>query len=125
MFSYVNAEQRIAGSSSAADSGDDGCALHEVSGEFDRLYAAGGRPSRAGETAASLAAAGIVRAAERAFADGRDELQPAVPLVRGLEMDDEVWDVTVFTKNRERLLGGEVAQKFLAAVIQQARRRGC
>ena len=30
----------------------------------------------------------------------------------GLTMDDEVWDVTVFTKNRERLLEGEIAGKF-------------
>src|SRR2546422_11764621 len=33
----------------------------------------------------------------------------------GLEMDDAVWDVTVFTKNRERLLAGEISQKFLQA----------
>jgi IS5 family transposase len=39
----------------------------------------------------------------------------------GLEMDDEVWDVTVFTENRERLIAGEVAQKFFAAVLKQAR----
>jgi len=38
----------------------------------------------------------------------------------GLNMDEEVWDVTVFTKNRERLLRGEIAQKFLQAVIGQA-----
>jgi len=38
----------------------------------------------------------------------------------GLEMDDEVWDVTVFTKNRERLIVGAVAQKFFAAVVEQA-----
>jgi IS5 family transposase len=42
----------------------------------------------------------------------------------GLEMDDEVWDVTVFTKNRERLLAGAVAQKFFAAVVEQARGTG-
>ena len=30
----------------------------------------------------------------------------------GLSIDDPVWDVTVFTKNRERLLEGEVAQGF-------------
>jgi hypothetical protein len=35
-------------------------------------------------------------------------------------MDDRVWDVTVFTKNRERLLRGEIAQKFLEQVIFQA-----
>ena len=32
----------------------------------------------------------------------------------GLSMDDPVWDVTVFTKNRERLLAGDIAQAFFA-----------
>lgn len=41
----------------------------------------------------------------------------------GLSMDDAVWDVTVFTKNRERLLDGEVAQAFLAQVVDYARER--
>ena len=39
----------------------------------------------------------------------------------GLEMDDRVWDVTVFTKNRERLIAGEVSQRLLGAVLEQAR----
>ena len=39
----------------------------------------------------------------------------------GLNIDDPVWDVTVFTKNRERLLVGEVAQGFFNAVVEQAR----
>jgi hypothetical protein len=39
----------------------------------------------------------------------------------GLAMDAPVWDVTVFTKNRERLLDGDVAAKFMAAVLGQAR----
>ncbi len=38
----------------------------------------------------------------------------------GLSMDDAVWDVTVFTKNRERLLAGEVAQGFFQQVVAQA-----
>src|ERR1700751_2513584 len=42
----------------------------------------------------------------------------------GLSMDDQVWDVTVFTKNRDRLLKGEVAEAFFAAVLAQARQRG-
>ena len=42
----------------------------------------------------------------------------------GLGMDAEVWDVTVFSKNRERLIAGEVAQKFFAAVREQAERAG-
>jgi len=41
----------------------------------------------------------------------------------GLELDDEVWDVTVFTKNRERLIGGEVSQELLAAVLAEAQEK--
>ena len=33
--------------------------------------------------------------------------------------DDPVWDVTSFTKNRDRLLVGEIAGKFLATVLAQ------
>jgi transposase len=39
----------------------------------------------------------------------------------GLEMDDMVWDVTVFTKNRERLIAGEASQQLLVAVLGEAR----
>jgi len=37
-----------------------------------------------------------------------------------LRPDDDVWHPTVFTKNRDRLLAGEIAQRFLEAVLQQA-----
>jgi IS5 family transposase len=39
----------------------------------------------------------------------------------GLNMDDPIWDVTVFTKNRERLLDGDIAEAFFQAVLKQAR----
>ena len=42
----------------------------------------------------------------------------------GLNLDDPVWDVTVFTKNRERLLKGAVAEGFFTAVVDQARAQG-
>jgi transposase len=42
----------------------------------------------------------------------------------GLNMDDAIWDVTVFTKNRERLLDGDVAEAFFQAVLRQARELG-
>jgi transposase len=42
----------------------------------------------------------------------------------GLNIDDPVWDVTVFTKNRERLLVAEVAQGFFTAVLDQADAQG-
>ena len=42
----------------------------------------------------------------------------------GLNLDEPVWDVTVFTKNRERLLAGAVAEAFFTAVLEQARGHG-
>jgi transposase len=39
----------------------------------------------------------------------------------GLDMDDEVWDATVFTKNRDRLLRGDIAQVFFQRVVGQER----
>src|SRR5450759_855507 len=42
----------------------------------------------------------------------------------GLNLDDEVWDATVFTKNRDRLLEAEVAKDFLRLVVEQARGQG-
>ena len=42
----------------------------------------------------------------------------------GLNMDDPIWDPTVFTKKRERLLAGESAQAFFARVLAQARQHG-
>jgi transposase len=41
----------------------------------------------------------------------------------GLNMDDPIGDVTVLTKNRERLLDGAIAEAFFQAVFQQARER--
>lgn len=42
----------------------------------------------------------------------------------GLEIDDPVWHPTTFTKDRDDVLGGEVAQAFFAAVVGQAREAG-
>jgi transposase len=42
----------------------------------------------------------------------------------GLNMDDEVWDPTVFTKNRNRLLEADVAKKFFQLVVEQAQSQG-
>src|SRR5215469_10874171 len=39
----------------------------------------------------------------------------------GLNMDDPVWDVTVYTKNRDRLLQGDVAHKFFDLVLAEAK----
>ena len=42
----------------------------------------------------------------------------------GLNADEEVWDPTTFTKNRDRLLDADVAQEFLAQVVAQAQSKG-
>jgi hypothetical protein len=41
----------------------------------------------------------------------------------GLNIDETIWDVTVFTKNRERLLDGDIAAAFFQAVLEQALER--
>jgi transposase len=123
VFSYVSAEQRIAADHplrrirAMTDAG-----LREMSAELDALYAAGGRPSIAPERLLRALLLQILysRRSERLL---MEEMNYNL-LFRwfvGLEMDDEVWDVTGFTKNRERLIAGAVAQKFFAAVLQQAR----
>ena len=42
----------------------------------------------------------------------------------GLNLDEEVWDATTFTKNRDRLLEADVAKQFLTEVVQVARAKG-
>ena len=122
VFSYVSAEQRIASDHPLRQiRATTDAALRELSSEFDALYAAGGRPSIAPERLLRALLLQILYSgrSERLL---MEEMNYNL-LFRwfvGLEMDDEVWDVTVFTKNRERLVGGEIAQKFLQQVVQQA-----
>ena len=42
----------------------------------------------------------------------------------GLSMDDVVWDATVFRKNRDRLLDGDIARKFMTSVLNLPQVRG-
>ncbi len=123
VFSYVRAEQRIAGDHPLRQiRAMTDAALRTLSGELDKLYAAGGRPSIAPEKLlrALLLQVLYSRRSERLLMEEMD-YNLLFRWFVGLEMDDEVWDVTVFTKNRERLIAGEVAQKFLQAVVEQAR----
>src|SRR5207245_886009 len=99
--------------------------LAELSPEFGQLYSRVGRPSIAPEKllrALLLQVLYTVRS-ERLLME-----QPHYNLLFrwfvGLEMDDPVWDATVFTKNRERLLAGDVARVFFDRVLAQARGRG-
>ena len=102
-----------------------GAALVRLDGDFAAIYAPIGRPSIPPEQ--------LVRALLlQAFYTVRSERQLMEQLdynmlfrwFIGLGIDDPVWDVTVFTKNRERLLGGEIAAKFFAAVLDDAQVKG-
>jgi len=97
--------------------------LRSLSAEFDRLYAASGRPSIAPEY--------VLRALLlQAFYSVRSERQLVEQLdynllfrwFVGLSMDDAVWNHAVFSKNRDRLLNSEVAQRFFAEVNRLATR---
>ena len=99
--------------------------LRALSPEFDRMYAGVGRPSIAPEKllrAQMLQMLYSVRS-ERLL---MEEIDYSI-LFRwfiGLNLDEEVWDATTFTKNRDRLLEADVAKQFLAEVVELARARG-
>jgi len=126
MFSYVSAEQRVPKDHPLrairvmADA-----ALKEASWRFDAVYAGNGRPSIAPEKllrALLLQVLYTVRS-ERLLMEQLD-YNFLFRWFVGLNIDDPVWDVTVFTKNRERLLVAEAAQGFFNAVVEQVRAQG-
>ncbi len=96
--------------------------LGRLSPQFDRMYASEGRPSIAPEKmlrAQLLQMLYSVRS-ERLLMEEIDYSMLFRWFV-GLNLDEEVWDATTFTKNRDRLLEAEVAKLFLAQVVAQAR----
>jgi len=100
-------------------------ALRQISASFDELYSHTGRPSIAPEMLlrALLLQALYSIPSERLLMEQLD-YNLLFRWFVGLSMDAEVWDATVFTKNRERLIAGEVTQKFFVAVRAQAERAG-
>jgi transposase len=97
-------------------------ALGALSADFGALYAPLGRPSIAPEKllrALLLQAFYSIRS-ERQLME-RLEFDLLFRWFVGLGIDDAVWDHSVFSKNRDRLLDGEIAAKFLAAVLTQPR----
>jgi len=123
MFSYVSSEQRIPADHplrpirAMTDE-----VLRQLSRRFARLYARTGRPSIAPEKllrALLLQVLYSVRS-ERLLME-QLEYNLLFRWFVGLSLDDRVWDVTVFTKNRDRLLGGDVAEAFFQRVLDLAR----
>jgi transposase len=126
IFSYVSPEERVRKDHplrTVRAMVDE--VLKRLSRRFDTMYAKVGRPSIPPEQmlrAQLLQLLYSIRS-ERLL---MEEIDYSV-LFRwfiGLNLDDEVWDATVFTKNRDRLLEGDVAKEFLAHVVEQARGQG-
>jgi len=125
MFSYLSPEQRVRPDHplrairAMAD-----LALWSMSARFEKMYSQTGRPSIPPEKllrAQLLQMLYSIRS-ERLL---MEEIDYSV-LFRwfvGMNMDEAVWDVTVFTKNRDRLLDGDVAREFLGEVVRQAQEK--
>ena len=126
MFSYVTPEARVRPDHplrpirTMTDA-----ALQRLSPRFDRLYSTTGRPSIAPEQllrALLLQMLYSIRS-ERLL---MEELDYSV-LYRwfvGLSLDDPVWDATTFTKNRDRLLDGDIADAFFTEVLAAIKGEG-
>jgi len=123
MFSYLSPEERVPEKHplrAIRRMTDE--VLKGLSAKFEELYSATGRPSIAPEKllrALLLQILYTVRS-ERLL---MEQLQYNL-LFRwfvGLNMDEPVWVATVFTKNRDRLLEGEIARLFFDGVLAQAR----
>jgi transposase len=122
LFSYVDLEARVRSDHplrrirAFADA-----ALEALSEEFSKLYAMRmGRPSIAPEMLlrAMLLQAFYSIRSERQLME-RLEFDLLFRWFVGLGIDDAAWDHSTFSKNRDRLLEGEIAAKFLAAVLAQ------
>ena len=123
MFSYVSPERRVPKDHPLRPIREmvDG-ALKELSARFEVIYSRVGRPSIAPEKLlrALLLQVFYTIRSERLLMEQLD-YNLLFRWFVGLEMDDAVWDVTVFTKNRQRLLDGDIAEEFFNQVLSQAR----
>jgi transposase len=121
LFSYIDLETRVPKDHplrAIRDIANE--ALAGLSGDFAALYAPLGRPSIPPEKLlrASLLQAFYSIRSERQLME-RLEFDLLFRWFVGLGIDDPVWDHSVFSKNRDRLLEGEMAAKFLAAILAQ------
>ena len=126
LFSYVSQEERIPQNHplrTIRAMSDE--VFAPLTKRFDRLYSDTGRPSIPPEhllRALLLQVLYSIRS-ERLLMEQLD-YNLLYRWFVGLNMDDEVWDASVFTKNRDRLLEGEIADLFFDQVMAIARKRG-
>src|SRR5579863_3659363 len=99
-------------------------ALTQMSGRFDEIYGNEGRPSIAPERLlrALLLQMFYTIRSERMLME-QLEYNLLFRWFVGLSANEPVWHPTVFTKNRDRLLEGAVAEEFFSLVVGQARAR--
>src|ERR1043165_1722558 len=123
MFSYLSPEQRVpANHPLRAIRQVTDTILKELSPVFSTMYSVMGRRSIPPEKllrALLLQILYTVRS-ERMLME-QLEYNLLFRWFVGLNMDEPVWDVTVFSKNRDRLFEGDVAEKFFQLVLTQAR----
>src|SRR3984893_13982074 len=123
LFSYVDLEDRVPAKhplrTIRAIVND---VLVALDAEFERLYEGTGRQSVAPERLlrASLLQAFYSVRSERQLMEQID-YNLLFRWFVGLGIDDAVWDHSTFSKNRDRLLDGEIAARFLTAVLAQPR----
>ena len=124
LFSYVDLEARVRADHPLRPiRAIVNSALDRLSAEFDTLYATGaGRPSIPPERLmrALLLQAFYGLRSERQLME-RLEFDLLFRWFVGLGIDDVAWDQTSFGKNRDRLLAGDVAARFLAEVLADAK----
>jgi len=96
--------------------------LRELDADFSELYADAGRESIPPEKLlrAQLLMAFYTIRSERQLVE-QINYNLLFRWFVGFSMDDEVWNHSTFTKNRDRLLAGEVAHRFFAGVLGQAK----
>ena len=126
LFSYIDLEKRISADHPLRVIREiANAALKALSSDFDALYSPIGRESIPPERllrALLLQAFYSIRS-ERQLVE-RIDTDLLFRWFVGLGIEDPVWDATTFTKNRDRLLDGEVASKFLAAVLAHDKVKG-
>jgi transposase len=126
LFTYISLEQRIPADHPLRPVRQmTNAALRAISGDLDAVYSDIGRPSIPPEQllrALLLQVLYTIRS-ERLLIEQLD-YNLLFRWFVGLRMDDPVWDHSVFSKNRDRLLAGDVAMAFLQAIRAQAEAAG-